>query len=66
MGIELASEKKFIVNPHLRNVDENDFEKVAEKGFWIDQGEFVNRLAETAYIRWGVTDLEGGFEESDF
>ncbi len=66
LGIELASEKKFLVNPHLRNIDENDFEKVAEKGFWIDQGEFVNRLAETAYIRWGGTDLEGNFEESDF
>ncbi|WP_112478901.1 hypothetical protein [Vibrio variabilis] len=65
IGIELVSEKRFVVNSQLFNVDFADFEQVSRQGFPIDQRDFSERVFNTGYIRWGQTDLEGNFAQSD-
>lgn len=65
IGIELVSEKRFVVNSHLFNVDLEDFEQVSKRGFPIDQRDFAERIFNTGYIRWGQTDLEGNFAQTD-
>lgn len=65
IGVELVSEKKFVVNSHLLYICENDFEQVGRFGFPIDQRDFAERIFNTGYIRWGQTDLAGNFAQSD-
>ena len=66
LGIELTDDKKFIVNSNFSEFDNSsDFDRVARRGFAIDQSEFQTRVFDTGYIRWGQTDLAGNFDSND-
>ncbi|MFT6916578.1 MAG: hypothetical protein ACJAWL_002919 [Motiliproteus sp.] len=65
LGVELISEKKFVVNSHFHEIDESDFEQVSKVGFSIDQSDFAERIFDTGYIRWGQKDLNGNFYQTD-
>lgn len=65
LGIELVSEKKFVVNSHFKNSSRNDFEQISKTGFNIDQSDFDKSIADTGYKGWIETDLNGNFVEND-
>ncbi|MCC5883623.1 MAG: hypothetical protein JJU25_13425 [Halomonas sp.] len=66
LGIELVDDRKFIISSNFKEYGSRvDFERVARKGFMIDQSDFHNSIFDTGYIRWGQTDLNGNFESND-
>lgn len=66
LGIELVDERRFIINSNFNEYNNRvDFERVARKGFLIDQSDFHSSIFNTGYIRWGQTDLNGNFESND-
>jgi len=62
LGIELVDEGKFIANTHCFNDDNQDFERISQFGFAIDQSNFENEIFDTSYIKWVQTDLNDNFD----
>ncbi|MEJ8756799.1 hypothetical protein WG947_07335 [Pontibacter sp. H259] len=63
LGVDLIGERRFIINPNIAHISEQDFFSVSTNGIPVDQSDFNSTIFDTGYKRWGETDGEGNFQQ---
>lgn len=65
LGVELMSEKKFIVNSHFKNISNDDFKEISKRGFNINQEGFDEHIKITGYNSFIEIFIDGSVTERE-
>ncbi|MEB3309502.1 MAG: hypothetical protein VKJ02_04665 [Snowella sp.] len=62
MGVKQV-DNEFVINSHIFNIKDKDYESVSKYGIPVQQEDFMNSILASQYRRFISSDLRGNFEQ---
>lgn len=65
IGVKQVENEDFVVNPHIFNIQHQDYKIAGKYGIPVQEKDFINSILASRYMRFISSDLQGNFEQYD-